>query len=337
MPNQSLHSNPRSTDKRCSLIVGIVLSFVGVCSACSGGGDTASVATTISTPPTSSANVMNETDLIYGSGLTQSGAVNLLLDIYQPDGDCSEPRPFVVGVHGGGFTGGSKADSNWVTNMEAVTAAGFVGISIDYRLLGDSPLVSAEFQPVADDLDDEAIRLGLNDTQRSVLNAAAAAFEDAATALVWASENADARCLDIDRFAVWGSSAGAITALHVSHGLDEYFIDRPQPLVVVDYWGRLFLDGLVDSDGPPLMIVHGTNDQSQIYEDTAIVLAAEADAVGLPYSFYTIQDGPHGFGSVDPDRIEINGDTPLNVTIDFIADHLLGRAPNYEVQTIERN
>ncbi|MEL6691417.1 MAG: alpha/beta hydrolase [Pseudomonadota bacterium] len=316
--------------------------LIGTVSACSGGGETSqpapsTVAPPSTPPPASSANVMSETDIIYGSGLVQNGAVNLLLDIYQPEGDCTDPRPFVIGIHGGGFTSGSKSSANWVDNMEAVAAAGFVGISIDYRLVGDNPVVSAEFQPIADDLQDEADRLALTDTQRSVLNAAAAAFEDSSAALAWARDNASARCLDIDRFAIWGSSAGAITGLHISHGLDDYFIDRPKPLVVIDYWGRLLLDGLVDADGPPFMIIHGTADQSQIYEETALVLAAEADAVGLPYSFYTIEGGPHGFSSVNPNRVEINGETPLTVTIEFISDHLLGETPNYEVQTIVPN
>lgn len=342
MSNKILTANPDTTKRLDGSLFGMALSLIWLCVACSGGGEASapvapSPAPSPAPPPTGSANVMSETDVIYGSGLVQNGAVNLLMDIYQPDGDCAEPRPFVIGIHGGGFVSGSKSSLNWVANMEAAAAAGFVGISIDYRLVGDDPLVSAEFQPVADDFDEEAIRLGLTDTQRDVLYAAAAAIEDAATALVWARDNADARCLDIDRFAIWGSSAGAITALHVSHGLDEYFIDRPKPLVVIDYWGRLFLDGLVDAAGPPLMIVHGTADQSQIYEDTAVVLAAEADAVGLPFSFYTIQDGPHGFSSVNPNRVVINGDTPLNVTIEFISAHLNGGEPNYETQTIVPN
>lgn len=342
MRTDNFRANLGLTKRVRGILFSSALSVSGLVAACSGGGEASAPAPTSSMsppspPPTSSANVMSETDVIYGGGLVQNGAVNLLLDIYQPDGDCIEPRPFVVGIHGGGFVGGSRSSSNWVTNMEAVSAAGYVGISIDYRLVGDGPLVSAEFQPIADDFDEEATRLGLTDTQREVLNSAAAAIEDAATALVWARDNADARCLDPDRFAIWGSSAGAITALHVSHGLDEYFIDRPKPLVVIDYWGRLFLDGLVDAEGPPLMIVHGTADQSQIYEDTAVVLAAEADAVELPFSFYTIQDGPHGFSSVDPSRVVINGDTPLNVTIEFISDHLSGGSPNYETQTVIPN
>lgn len=306
---------------------------------CSGGGssDPAPVVQTPPPPPpppVSTVNTDSEAGIVYGTGLLQGGSANLLLDIYQPDGECVSPRPFVIGIHGGGFIGGSRDSDSWVTNMEGVTERGFVGLSIDYRLTGDNPVVSAEFQPILDDFLTLADDLGLGQAQRDQLNAATAAMEDTVSAIEWAVDNADDRCLDIDQYAIWGSSAGAITGLHVAHGLDEYFINRPDPLVAIDYWGRLLVDNLVDADGPPFMIIHGTADNSQIYEETALVLAAEADSVGLPYAFYTIQGGPHGFSSVNPDRVQINGTTALSVTLDFIEAHLENGDPLYEVETI---
>ena len=319
----------------------VALATLSVLAGCSGGGGSTTAPAppppVASPPPPPITNLTTETDVIYGSGLTTSGAVNLLLDIYQPDGPCTTPPPFVVGIHGGGFTGGKKSASAWEDNMAAVVEAGFVGLSIDYRVVGDDPVASAEFQPIANDFDALVTQLGLGDRQRAQLNAAVAAFEDTVTALEWARDNATTRCLDIDRFALWGASAGAITSLHVAHGLDEYFIDRPEPRVVIDYWGQVFQRDLIDAGGPPLMIIHGTADQTVIYQDTAVPLAAEADAVGLSYSFYTIQDGPHGFGAIDPARVSINGETALSVTINFIADHLLDGSPNYEVKTIIPN
>ena len=72
--------------------------------------------------------------------------------------------------------------------MAAVVEAGFVGLSIDYRLVGDDPVSSAEFQPIADDFEAMATQLGLADGQRAQLNAAVAAFEDTVTALDWARD-----------------------------------------------------------------------------------------------------------------------------------------------------
>ena len=312
----------------------------GSLGACSGGGGSTPTPTqpiTVSPPPPPPpppppTNLDDETNVIYGTGLSQTGSTNLLLDIYQPSGDCIDPRPFVVGIHGGGFANGSKSQNSWVTIMEAVTERGLVGMSIDYRLVGDLPVVSAEFQPLLDDMLAAADSSGAA-LDRDVLNAAASAFEDTVTALDWARENAQERCLDMDRFAVWGSSAGAITALHVGHGLDEYFIDSPDPTVIIDYWGRMFLDGQLDGDGPPLMIIHGTNDETVDY-DNAVALAEQATAIGLPHSFYTISGGPHGFASILGDSRRINGEAPLDVTLDFVEDHLRGNAPLYETLTV---
>lgn len=324
------------------MIAGFLLisAFAGECA---DGGGASSVPTQpvaqppAPSPPPPSANFESENNIVYGTGLVQNGAANLRLDLYQPNGDCTENRPFVIGIHGGGFIGGSKQDPNWVGSMEAAAARGIAGLSINYRLAGVEPVVSAEFQPILDNFIVEANRLGASADDIERLSAVVAAFEDTVSALDWARENADERCLDIDRFALWGSSAGATTALHVAHGLDEYFIDRPDPRVVVNYWGRLLINGQVGLDGPPIFIVHGTNDGTVDYEDAAVALADEAEAIGLAYSFYTIEGGPHGFGAVNPDRVVINGETPLEVTLDFIEDHLLGNDPLYESQTIIPN
>lgn len=320
----------------------LALLMSALVAACSGGGGSAAPQTPAlgqspppPPPPTTTVNLQSETGVIYGTGLIQNGSQSLVLDVYQPDQECTVPRPFVIGIHGGGFTGGSRTDSNWVNTMDAITDRGFVGLSIDYRLAGDQPLVSGEFQPVLDALNAEATATG-STVDRAVLNAATAAFEDTVTAMRWAIENADERCLDRDRFAIWGSSAGAVTALHVGHGLDDFSIDRPTPLVIVDYWGRMLLRGQLDINGPPLFILHGTNDATVSF-DEAVLLENEASSIGLSYSFYTMQNGPHGFGSVSSNRYRINGQAPLDVTLDFISDHLQGSQPLYETQTIPRN
>ncbi|MEM9838539.1 MAG: hypothetical protein AAF830_05225 [Pseudomonadota bacterium] len=317
---------------------GLALLSACALSACSGGSSDQLQSAPVINPPASPAppppTPLSETDVVYGQGLLQSGTKDLLLDVYQPGGACTELRPFVIGIHGGGFVGGSKSSQSWIDNMDAVAERGFVGLSIDYRLVGDAPSITNEFAPVLDDFLAEADRLNLPSEQRDVLRAAVAAFEDTVMAIRWAEANAEERCLDIERFAIWGSSAGAITTLHVGHGLDEYGIDRPDPLVLVDYWGGLLLDGLVDANGPPFMIVHGTNDRTVVYEENAVPLAAEADAAGLPYAFYTMQDAPHGFRAIDPAFYRIDGEAPRDVTVTFIEDHLTNGSPLYDIRTI---
>lgn len=306
--------------------------------ACSGGGSsTPTTQPPVVDPPTPPAvTVESQTDVAYGSALLQNGtSVDLLLDVYQPDGDCTQSRPFILGIHGGGFIGGSKSSASWVNVMNTIIDRGYVGLSMDYRLAPDEPVISSEFQPVIDDYLNIVANLNLS-VDEDILRAAVAAFEDTVTALRWIQDNADDLCIDADTFAIWGSSAGAVTALHVGHGLDEYFINRPDPEVIVDYWGQMFLPQQLDADGPPLMIIHGTADQTVSY-DEALALQARAIDIGLSHSFYSIQGGGHGFGVIDPNSVSINGQSALDVTLDFIEDHFLENDPLYETQTIIPN
>lgn len=305
--------------------------------ACTGGGSSGgggSAPPVAAPPPPPPPTPMSETDVIYGSGLTDTGAINLLLDIYQPGGVCTDPRPFVVGIHGGGFTGGSKGDSNWVGIAEDLTARGYVVMSIDYRLVRDEPDVSAEFEPLLADFLDEANNQQVDADGLRQINAAAAAVEDTVAALRWARENAATRCLDIDRFAIAGSSAGGYTSVHTSYLLNTYNIDVPQADVTIDLWGGSFLRGQIDDGEPPLMIVHGTNDATVSY-DQAQFLQQDAEAVSLPLAFYTIEGGGHGFGIINPDRVQVDGLSLYDVMYNFIDAHLLeGGAPVYEVRNI---
>src|SRR6188768_128064 len=70
----------------------------------------------------------------YGSNKDISGnLLNLKLDVYTPPGTTpGQKLPFILFVHGGGFTAGDKSSA---TNaMISFAEAGFVGASIDYRI-----------------------------------------------------------------------------------------------------------------------------------------------------------------------------------------------------------
>jgi acetyl esterase/lipase len=62
----------------------------------------------------------------------QAGGEKLLLDVRPPEGD--GPFPIAIHVHGGGWTGGDKADPADAPMIELFTKAGFVVFSINYRL-----------------------------------------------------------------------------------------------------------------------------------------------------------------------------------------------------------
>jgi acetyl esterase/lipase len=65
------------------------------------------------------------------------GGVRETLDVYEPEQVPDTAVPFVVYVHGGGWTGGSSAlaPRSFITDVESsILAKGWVFVSIDYRL-----------------------------------------------------------------------------------------------------------------------------------------------------------------------------------------------------------
>ncbi|HUW02732.1 MAG TPA: carboxylesterase family protein [Acidimicrobiales bacterium] len=65
-----------------------------------------------------------------------------------PDVEGQDRFPLVVTIHGGGFQGGSKASTAFVSNQFA--QRGYIVASINYRLNGDDPVPSSRFQAVHD-------------------------------------------------------------------------------------------------------------------------------------------------------------------------------------------
>jgi len=83
------------------------------------------------------------TDIAYGQGETAGGGTfdDLLLDLYVPVVEGQDRFPLVVTIHGGGFNGGSKAKTAFVSDQFA--QRGYIVASINYRLSGDDPVPSA--------------------------------------------------------------------------------------------------------------------------------------------------------------------------------------------------
>jgi acetyl esterase len=100
------------------------------------------------------------------------------LDVCSPAGSSSTARPAVLSIHGGSWTRGDEANSDWRNVCEWLASAGFVTYSLDYRL------VPADIFP----------------TQ----------IDDVTNALRWIREPANVARFGIDprRIGVFGGSAG---------------------------------------------------------------------------------------------------------------------------------
>ena len=278
---------------------------------------------------------VNEIAVVYGQGATENGDIDLLLDIYQSGEPCTTYRPFVILIHGGGFTGGSRDSQTWQNFGEAVAARNLVGISIDYRLVGDEPIVSNAYIGLRD-----AIRDGLDGdpTEKQIEqgDAATAATEDTIKAINWVQTNGLDRCIDPHRFAIWGSSAGAILGVFTAYNVDDIGIASPSPDALINYWGQNLVEGGIIFNDAPLLIVHGTADTTAPYAE-ALSLQSEAETAMVPYSFYTVTGAGHGHGQIPASQTFFNGRSLQDITLDFIEAHVRpGGMPIYEVLEIQK-
>lgn len=213
-------------------------------------------------------SVSTTSDVIYGSAVNNSGqTVTLLLDIYEPAGDTVTERPAIVWIHGGSFCCGNKTSPEIVDEATTFARKGYFNVSISYRLEpGGCPSGPA------------------------CLIAIQEALEDAQTAVRFLRDNEAVYGIDETRIAVAGTSAGAITALHVG------FHSSEDPTAAVGAAVSLSggkLIGTIDSGDAPSLLFHGTADLVVPYP-VAVSTQSQANAAGLD-SFLTSWPG---FGHV---------------------------------------
>ena len=258
-------------------------------------------------------------DEIYGSQRTEgiqydtgstgnpaSGSIDLYLDIYEPTGtNLPEKRPAMVFIHGGGFIAGDKGAITIRNFCESFSKRGYVCASIQYRLVGDDPTYEAGPAP------------NLSVLYRS-MNAAS---QDAAKAIRWLRQNAATYHIDPTRIGIGGSSAGAITSLYTASQETATIGPDAEVGVVIDLWGAMYgAESLVDAGDPAIFIVHGTDDPTVAYSETAN-LAAHLDSISHPYQLYPIAGAGHGpWAQYNNDVVD--GKTIFQHSVEFAFNHL---------------
>tara|TARA_B110000046_G_scaffold185673_1_gene228477 strand:- start:3681 stop:4988 length:1308 start_codon:yes stop_codon:yes gene_type:complete len=270
-------------------------------------------------------------NIVYGQNTSWTGGqATLDLDFYEPEGDTETERPLLIWVHGGSFIGGSKTDSDMVTFSERFAKKGYACASIDYRL-GFFPIDSVN-----------AVKAVVRATQD--LRAAIRFFYKD-------KQSTNTYKIDTNKIFIGGSSAGAITALHVAYLDDECEIEDylGQSTIismggiegtsgnpgysstvqgVINGCGALARYSWMEADDVPLCSFHGTADGvvtynrgivnpgvPLIYLDGSRMLHERACAIGLEEYFYTYE----GAGHVP----YASNSGLMNLTINFIRDFLV--------------
>ncbi len=212
-------------------------------------------------------------DVVYGNSITNTGA-NLILkmDIYQPAGDTAQLRPLLIFAHGGSFVTGTRKDADVVTICNKFAKMGYITASIEYRLGITSPFNQAN-------------------TTLSVMRA----VQDMKASVRYfymTAQTGNAYKIDTTQIWIGGSSAGAITALHMAY-LDKtlevpVYIDtaavggfeglsgNPGFSVstkgVINLCGALGEKRWLENNDLPLVSVHGTNDNVVPYGTATLYL-----------------------------------------------------------------
>ena len=278
-------------------------------------------------------------DIQYGSNTSFSGATTTLtMDFYEPDADTSVARPLIIWVHGGSFQGGTKTDVDVQALSNRFAKKGFACASINYRL-GFFPLDSLN-----------AIKAVIRATQD--LKATIRFFyKDRATTNTYK--------IDTTRIFIGGSSAGAITALHVAYldqacEIQDYIGSTDLNTLgglegtsgnpgystkvagVINLCGALGRYSWLEAGDVPLVSLHGTADATVkynrgvvspfgapiMYLDGSRMLIERSCALNHPHKMYTFRGAPHvPYAGGGAAQIAYM-DTTVNFVRDFLVEQL---------------
>ncbi len=168
-------------------------------------------------------NVELTTNVSYGVNATvllaqqvgQAVPQQLLMDVYQPEGDTESKRPVVLVFHTGNFLpknvnggpNGVKEDSTVVEVCTRLAKMGYVAASVDYRL-GWNPIDVVQSNRIF-----------------GIINAAYRGVQDARTAIRYfklsVAENNNPFGVDTTKMVVWGIGTGGYISLATA-SLDSY-------------------------------------------------------------------------------------------------------------------
>jgi len=215
--------------------------------------------------------------------------MDLHLELYQPTGvGVPADRPAIVAIHGGGFSTGDRFSFTQTGICERMAKRGYTCVSIDYRLLGDAPVVGPEYATL-----ETVLSVG---GDPALAAAIAAATEDTVAAIAWLDSNAATLRIDPTHLGLTGYSAGGVLTELVAYFADDAAITLPQePLATFNQSGSIDpIVIFVQPGSAAAYIVHG--DQDTVVDIAgAYALQAQLQAAAVPHELHVLPGVGHGY------------------------------------------
>ena len=243
------------------------------------------------------------------------------MDVYLPEG--AGRRPLVVGIHGGGWTGGNL--ESYTLRSKTLARRGFVAATVTYRFWPDAPCPAA--------IDDvmRAIRylragakdLGIDAERVGVYGGSAGGHLAACLGLM------DARASEDPALARYGTSVRCVVDEFGPVDLVAMMSCASAPLVEgflgvplagnEDQYGRASPLRHVRPGAPPFLIQHGSLDDGSfpgsVPRAQSESLHRALQAVGTESTLMIFEGAGHGFGGDDAERA-------WTASTDFFLRHL---------------
>lgn len=253
----------------------------------------------------------------------------LLMDVFVPKHRDITPTPAVLWIHGGGW---ERGDKNGNSGAQLLASAGFVTASLFYRLSGDSPFPAdiEDCKCAIRFLRANASKYGIDPDRIGVAGASAGGHlaELLATADRSAGLEGDGGWKDVSSkvqaaAAYYGVSDFTVGAMQFQHHTGRVVVklfrgtekDKPE------LYRKASPIYYVSKDAPPLLLVHGEDDDLVPFDQSAR-MADTYRRAGRPVEFISVSHAGHDFEQVGAVPISPSLEIIHQKTIDFFKHYL---------------
>lgn len=282
-------------------------------------------------PQTSQSLFTVVSDVRYCTG----GGKALLMDIFVPKQRLRAPIPAILWLHGGGW---ERGDKNGNSGALMLADAGFVTASIFYRLSGDDPFPAdiEDCKCAIRYLRANAARYGIDPNRIGVAGASAGGH--LAELVATADEKAG-----LEGTGGWPKVSSRVEAASAYYGVSDFTVGAMQfqhhtgKVVVKLFRGdekekpELYRLASpihhVSSDDPPLLLVHGEQDDLVPFLQS-VEMAKAYQRAGLTVEFILVKNAGHDFEQIGLEAVSPSVEEIHLKTIAFFKRYLEADPPS---------